>query len=333
MYCIRCGAWNGETNGNCVNCGAALVRPPLATNEPTATPPMPPSNYPYPPETGSVNQPPPALPSNYPYPPPPTAAPPYQLPSQVPPSASSSFPPPQMPPVYPYQPPANSGYSPPMPNYGYNPGGPFGNGSYAQPDLEAMAGYHHPLLTGAIGLPYPVMAQPGAYYSYLNEQGRVMLVRRASFWQRFVATLLDSLVLAIPVILLIVIYTASQSQVQLSALVRGANNSTPVWINLVAYLMWMTYYHFMTVGPGQTLGKRALNIKIIRLDGQKPDNLTSILRHVLGYPLSSAICLFGYIWASWDAQKQGWHDKLARTLVVESRILEEGRDFFLQRVT
>jgi hypothetical protein len=37
---------------------------------------------------------------------------------------------------------------------------------------------------------------------------------------------------------------------------------------------------------------------------------------------------WGFWWAGWDALKQGWHDKLARTLVVDTREYIEGVHFF-----
>jgi uncharacterized RDD family membrane protein YckC len=125
-------------------------------------------------------------------------------------------------------------------------------------------------------------------------------------------------------------YLLSLSSAELRALtsVRGTA-STPVWLNLLFICGTYAYYYFTLVAYGQSLGKRILKLKVIRLDGSKPDWLTAALRQLLGYPLSGTVFLLGYLWVGWDSQKQGWHDKLARTLVVESLMLEEGRDFFL----
>ena len=68
---------------------------------------------------------------------------------------------------------------------------------------------------------------------------------------------------------------------------------------------------------GQTLGKRFLGIRIIREDGEPVSYRTVILRHLIGYPLSILIAGIGICWALWDARQQGWHDKIARTLVVK----------------
>jgi uncharacterized RDD family membrane protein YckC len=50
----------------------------------------------------------------------------------------------------------------------------------------------------------------------------------------------------------------------------------------------------------------------------KPSNGQLIGRY-LSYYLSSIVLLLGFIWVGFDPRKQGWHDKLAGTLVVRSR--------------
>jgi uncharacterized RDD family membrane protein YckC len=40
------------------------------------------------------------------------------------------------------------------------------------------------------------------------------------------------------------------------------------------------------------------------------------LRYV-GYVISTLVCYIGLIWAAFDSRKQGWHDKIASTVVVQ----------------
>ena len=68
---------------------------------------------------------------------------------------------------------------------------------------------------------------------------------------------------------------------------------------------------------GQSFGKRFIGIRIIRSDGSKVTYKTAILRHFIGYPISIFFGGLGIWWALWDGQQQGWHDKLAGTLVVK----------------
>ena len=40
------------------------------------------------------------------------------------------------------------------------------------------------------------------------------------------------------------------------------------------------------------------------------------LRQVIGQWAAAIICYVGFIWVLFDANKQGWHDKIAKTLVI-----------------
>lgn len=76
-------------------------------------------------------------------------------------------------------------------------------------------------------------------------------------------------------------------------------------------------YFWSSYGKGQTLGMRALGIKVVKTDGSQLDLGGAFLRYVGLF--ISILCLFiGVIWAAFDAQKQGWHDKIAGTYVVKA---------------
>lgn len=79
---------------------------------------------------------------------------------------------------------------------------------------------------------------------------------------------------------------------------------------LYAIAFWM-YWN------GQTPGKKIMGIKIIKEDGEKVDSQAAILRYV-GYLISGAVFMLGFIWILFDKRKQGWHDKIAKTLVVKA---------------
>ena len=64
------------------------------------------------------------------------------------------------------------------------------------------------------------------------------------------------------------------------------------------------------------LNVRLLGLKVARLDGQP---LTFVIALVRGLAAGfSVIVLFlGFLWIIWDKDKQGWHDKLMSTYVVQ----------------
>ena len=76
-------------------------------------------------------------------------------------------------------------------------------------------------------------------------------------------------------------------------------------------------YFWSAAGKGQTLGSRALGIRVVKTDGSFLDYPGAFLRYI-GFVISCVVFLIGVIWAAFDAQKQGWHDKIAGTYVVKA---------------
>ena len=69
---------------------------------------------------------------------------------------------------------------------------------------------------------------------------------------------------------------------------------------------------------GATPGKIALGVKIVdAASGQPPSLLRLVLRFV-GCFVSAFPLYLGFLWIAVDRRKQGWHDKIARTVVINS---------------
>ncbi|MGH9854132.1 MAG: RDD family protein [Blastocatellia bacterium] len=83
-----------------------------------------------------------------------------------------------------------------------------------------------------------------------------------------------------------------------------------------AVVIFFNYIHFY-MRRGQSFGKRFVGIRVVRTDGAPIDYQTAVLRHVVGYPLSVMFFGLGIVWMLWDRKQQGWHDKLAKTVVVK----------------
>ena len=78
------------------------------------------------------------------------------------------------------------------------------------------------------------------------------------------------------------------------------------------------YFVYCWSTTGQTLGDMAMKIKVARTDGQPLSIGTGIVRYV-GYAISIAVIFIGVLWVLWDPNKQGWHDKIANTVVVRTQ--------------
>jgi uncharacterized RDD family membrane protein YckC len=85
-------------------------------------------------------------------------------------------------------------------------------------------------------------------------------------------------------------------------------------LGATASVLSFVYYVGFWVLAGQTPGKVVLGLSIVQMDGRPLRPRAAVVRW-LGYWVSG-IFFLGYLWILVDDRRQGWHDKLARTLVV-----------------
>jgi uncharacterized RDD family membrane protein YckC len=84
----------------------------------------------------------------------------------------------------------------------------------------------------------------------------------------------------------------------------------------LSQLLSIAYFVGFWTWRGQTPGMMLLGLRVAReSDGTPPGLARSILRYV-GYLVSGFVLLIGFIWIAFDSRKQGWHDKIAGTVVV-----------------
>jgi uncharacterized RDD family membrane protein YckC len=91
--------------------------------------------------------------------------------------------------------------------------------------------------------------------------------------------------------------------------------SLAIWLPLgiiVSIVYWMGFW----VWRGQTPGKMAVAIKVIRTDSS-PVKWQCAVRRCLGYFVTALTLFLGFIWVAFDGRKQGFHDRIADTYVVK----------------
>ena len=121
------------------------------------------------------------------------------------------------------------------------------------------------------------------------------------FWIRFLACMLDGIIIGIPFWLLqigLIYATGMQSMMYLASLVG---------IVLIIYMDGI---------KGGTPGKLILGMRIVNEKGEYIGIPMAILRYI-GKVLSGMILGIGYFMIGWDKKKQGLHDKIAQTYVVK----------------
>jgi uncharacterized RDD family membrane protein YckC len=94
-----------------------------------------------------------------------------------------------------------------------------------------------------------------------------------------------------------------------------------VLILLMCTIGTVVYYpYFWVTRAGQTIGMKAMHIKVVRTDGGAVTVGPAIMRAIGMYVIDSIVLgiPLGVLWCLWDAKKQCWHDKMANTVVVRA---------------
>lgn len=204
------------------------------------------------------------------------------------------------------------------------------------------------------GLPYAVVDNPNRFFKYKNKDGKQVYAAYAEPRLRIIAAIVDTIVVLFPFVIVLIVYMVSLSQAVIDKINTASesgdasviNQYFPHWLTLVVAVAYLAYCTLLTAANGQTIGKRVTRLKVITLSGTTPDFRTSLLRNLFGFGLVlgnyiayydgfasflgqvlSAAIAMGFLFIIFDPKRQGWHDKLANTLVVRSRELVEGRDF------
>jgi uncharacterized RDD family membrane protein YckC len=126
---------------------------------------------------------------------------------------------------------------------------------------------------------------------------------KAGWWTRFFAIFIDSIGLGIV-------------NAALTSILYAGDTTASSGLQTLLGVVYFVYF-WSSYGKGQTIGSRALNIRVVKTDGSYLDLVGAFLRYI-GFVISCAVLLIGVIWAAFDANKQGWHDKIAGTYVVKA---------------
>ena len=122
---------------------------------------------------------------------------------------------------------------------------------------------------------------------------------RASFGRRLVAYLIDGILLTVLELILIAIL----------------DDALAYALTILAGFLYFGY--FEGSASGQTLGKRALGIRVIDFNAGGPIGFPRGLLRYLGKILATIPIFLGFFWMLWDREKQTWHDKMAGSAVVD----------------
>ncbi|HLH53330.1 MAG TPA: RDD family protein [Verrucomicrobiae bacterium] len=115
----------------------------------------------------------------------------------------------------------------------------------------------------------------------------VLAYPRASFWERLAAAFLDLILVGVLCIIL----------------------------HPIALVVALAYFAGLWAWRGTTIGGIVVGLKVARADG-RPLTVPVTLVRSLAAAFSVLVLFLGFLWIAWDSEKQGWHDKIAGTVVL-----------------
>lgn len=138
----------------------------------------------------------------------------------------------------------------------------------------------------------------------------------AGFWVRLAAYAIDSVLVFLGLLIVRLILSAVMSALQ--GTVLGGNILFHYTLkDILLYLCQVLYFILCTYYTGTTLGKRAMNLRVVNADeGETLSLLDVIYRETVGRFLCSVIAGIGYLIVGLDPEKRGIHDMLCDTRVV-----------------
>lgn len=128
------------------------------------------------------------------------------------------------------------------------------------------------------------------------------------FWIRFVAFILDNIWLGIVglLVMLVVSLFVPMDKESIKYLTSGSINLILPLILVIA--LWIRY--------ASTPGKMVFKGKIVDAETLQPVSNGRLVLRYIGYFVSILTLFLGFFWIAWDKRKQGFHDKIAGTVVI-----------------
>lgn len=150
----------------------------------------------------------------------------------------------------------------------------------------------------------------------MTENSRAERVRPIGFGKRLGAIFIDGFVLLF--ISFIVLFAAGIVLTLLNAYSYTSENPYPAdtLLLLIGLATSILYYVGFWTKSGVTIGKNAVGIKVVGRDGQPLSVGRALIRYA-GYIISGVVLALGFLWILFDRRRQGWHDKLAGSFVID----------------
>ena len=144
-------------------------------------------------------------------------------------------------------------------------------------------------------------------------------VQYAGFWIRTAATVVDNILLMLIISLPLTLIYGVQAYWLSESLLLGFWDAVG-WIMpvVLTILFWLRFL--------ATPGKMLFRLQIVDAETLSGLSLKQSIIRYLSYLLSALVMFIGFLWVAFDPRKQGWHDKLAGSVVIRKSKREPEAD-------
>ena len=152
------------------------------------------------------------------------------------------------------------------------------------------------------------MSNDSSWANTTVERRAGSVIEYVGFWARVAASLIDT------VLLVLVTWP-------LTYLVYGRKGFAKAFMHgpadvLINFILPAVLIIWLWSKLQATPGKMVMSAKIVDADTGAEPTLQQLLIRYLGYFISAIPLCLGFFWVGLDRRKQGWHDKMANTVVV-----------------
>jgi uncharacterized RDD family membrane protein YckC len=146
--------------------------------------------------------------------------------------------------------------------------------------------------------------------------------RYVGFWARFLAMIIDNVWVTIVLALVVVAFFGQDFMANMMMIPDGSAEMAGMAAQGAgSFLAQLLLPAVLIVGfwvwKAATPGKMVISAEIVDAKTLgKPSTGQLIVRYI-GYFISAFAFGLGFLWVAFDKRKQGWHDKIAGTLVVK----------------
>jgi uncharacterized RDD family membrane protein YckC len=148
----------------------------------------------------------------------------------------------------------------------------------------------------------------------------------AGFWVRVLARVIDSFIIGIPLTIILFVLlaiggglaaTTSNADANAQNAAAGVFSGLFILFYLIAIVASIAYWVYFWGTTGQTFGMKMLKLQVVDANTGAPIGIGRALVRWLMTIVNSWACYIGWIWVAFDARKQGWHDKVANSVVLQ----------------